>query len=98
MKIAKATIAALCLTSIAPTLAAEPNDAAKIGDVILVRPVGVAATVAGTAAFIGLSPLTAIAAIAEPHDAFEQMADIMIMKPARFTFQRPLGEWDVNGK
>lgn len=60
-------------------------------DLIVARPLGLVGTVVGTALFIGLSPFTALAAIAPPHDAFARTADILIAQPAAYTFVRPLG-------
>lgn len=59
-------------------------------DIILYRPLGLIATVTGSAVFVGISPLTALAAISPPHDAFEKTADLLIMKPVKYTFDRPL--------
>ena len=61
-------------------------------DVLLYRPVGFAVTVIGTGAFIGLSPLTALASIPEPHDAFAKTAKILILAPGAYTFIRPIGD------
>lgn len=60
-------------------------------DVLIYRPVGLIATVAGTALFIGISPLTGLAAISPPHDSFKRMAGILIWAPGKFTFDRPMG-------
>jgi len=60
-------------------------------DLIIMRPLGFVATLAGTALFIGLSPLTAFAQISPPHDAFKKTANLMIIAPALYTFDRPLG-------
>lgn len=60
------------------------------------RPVSFAGMLAGTALYVGLSPLTAIAAIPAPHDAFELFADLMIVKPAKYTFVRPVGDYTYN--
>lgn len=60
-------------------------------DVLIYRPVGLVATLAGTALFVGISPLTGLAAISPPHDAFKKMAGILIWAPAKFTFDRPMG-------
>jgi hypothetical protein len=64
-------------------------------DVILYRPVGLVATILGTAAFIGLSPLTAFASIPAPHDAFKKTGNILIFAPAAYTFIRPIGDKDL---
>ena len=63
-------------------------------DVLLYRPVGFAVTIIGTGAFIGLSPLTALASIPAPHDAFLKTSNILILTPAAYTFIRPLGDRD----
>jgi hypothetical protein len=63
-------------------------------DVILYRPVGLVVTILGTAAFIGLSPLTALASIPAPHDAFNKTSKILILAPAAYTFIRPIGDRD----
>jgi len=63
-------------------------------DVLLYRPVGLVVTVIGTGVFIGLSPLTALASIPEPHDAFNKTSRILILAPGAYTFIRPLGDRD----
>ena len=63
-------------------------------DVLLYRPVGLLVTVIGTGAFIGLSPLTALASIPEPHDAFAKTSKILILAPGAYTFIRPIGDRD----
>ena len=63
-----------------------------LADIILLRPVGVALAAAGTALFIATTPLIAIADIAPPHDAFARAGTIMVLGPAGFAFNRPLGE------
>lgn len=65
-------------------------------DVVLVRPVGVIGTLAGGALFVGLSPLTALADIPEPHDAFQKMAATLVGIPYVYTFERPLGNFGSN--
>lgn len=63
-------------------------------DVAFVRPLSFVGMVAGTAVFVGLSPLTAIATIPAPHTAFQDMAETIIVKPAKYTFARPAGDFD----
>ncbi|MFM8331303.1 MAG: hypothetical protein ACKN9T_06410 [Candidatus Methylumidiphilus sp.] len=90
-------LAALALLSM--QAAADPrldcktrSDAANVlTDVIVVRPVGAVGTLAGAALFVGLSPLTALAAIPEPHDAFHKLGGILVGVPYAYTFVRPLG-------
>lgn len=61
-------------------------------DILIYRPIGFAATVAGTGLFVAISPLTAFAQIAPPHDAFQKAADVLIFAPGEFTFVRPVGD------
>ncbi len=67
-----------------------------VPDIIIYRPVGFAFTVVGAAVFVAISPLTAFANIAPPHDAFEKSKDILIMAPASYTFLRPVGNMSVS--
>jgi hypothetical protein len=61
-------------------------------DVLFYRPVGLAVTLIGTGVFIGMSPLTALASIPAPHDAFAKTSNILILAPAAYTFIRPVGD------
>lgn len=61
-------------------------------DILIYRPIGLAATIAGAALFVGTSPLIGLASIPRPHDAFPQAFDILVNNPAAYTFARPLGE------
>ncbi len=89
----------LVMTNAAQAQKEQPPVVALI-DIILYRPLGFVATVVGSATFVAISPLTAFAAISPPHDAFEIAADLLIMKPAEYTFERPLGVYypDDDGK
>jgi len=60
-------------------------------DLLVFRPLGLLTTIAGTGVFIGVSPFTALASIAD-HDAFHKTANIFIAAPASYTFSRPLGD------
>jgi len=86
----------LSCSAIAHAQSVEETDPGfVILDVMLYRPVGLAVTIIGTAAFIGLSPLTALASIPEPHDAFVKTSKILIFAPGAYTFIRPVGNRDV---
>jgi len=61
-------------------------------DVLFYRPVGLAVTLIGAGVFIGMSPLTALASIPAPHDAFAKTSNILILAPAAYTFIRPVGD------
>ena len=88
-------LSVLFCSSIAHSQSVEETDPGFVLlDVLLYRPVGFAVTLIGTGAFIGLSPLTALASIPAPHDAFAKTAKILILAPAAYTFIRPLGDRD----
>ncbi len=58
-----------------------------VADALLVRPLGIVALIAGTAVFIVSLPFSALGGNTD--EAYEHM----MVKPAKFTFQRPLGEF-----
>lgn len=63
-----------------------PSAAAMAADLILVRPISLAATVLGTGLFILDLPLS-IFQKGGPAQPFQRL----VVEPARFTFVRPLG-------
>jgi hypothetical protein len=67
----------------------EGTAGAMAFDVILMRPVGIAATIVGTAIFIVSLPFSALGGNQEA------AAEKLINEPLFFTFQRPLGQ--LNG-
>ena len=88
-------VSIISCSTIPPSKSVEEVDPGFVMlDVLLYRPVGFAVTIIGTGAFIGLSPLTALASIPEPHDAFAKTARILILGPGAYTFVRPLGNRD----
>jgi hypothetical protein len=58
------------------------------GDVLLVRPVGTAVTIASFGIFAVASPFAAMA------DATDQVFDTLVQEPADYTFNRDLGEFN----
>lgn len=56
-------------------------------DTVFVRPIGLAATIVGVAAFIVSLPFTI------PSGSVNAAAENMVAPPARATFTRPLGEF-----
>ncbi|MFI3119134.1 MAG: hypothetical protein QX203_04070 [Methylococcaceae bacterium] len=86
-------LSAMSFTAMAHSQNADvPDSGFVLADVLLYRPLGFAATIAGSALFIGISPLTALASIPEPHDAFNKTFTILVLAPAAYTFIRPVGE------
>jgi len=59
---------------------------AVAADVIVVRPVSFVATILGSALFLVALPVAAISG------STEQTAEALVLKPARATFTRPLGD------
>lgn len=63
-----------------------PSPEAMTADVLLVRPLGVAATLIGTGIFVIGLPFEAITG------NISTTARALVGGPAKFTFQRPIGE------
>jgi hypothetical protein len=59
-------------------------------DVVVVRPLGLAATIVGTVLTVVALPFTI------PSGSVETSARELIVKPAEYTFQRPLGDFSGN--
>lgn len=81
------TVGSLVLGSM-PAMAAqddEPSAGAMVADLVVARPVGLIATVLGSAAFVVSLPFSAIGG------NVDQAADALVKGPARTTFVRCLG-------
>ena len=85
----------LCFLLLSCSLSVSAGESLDAGtnilDIVFYRPLGFVATVVGTGFFVGITPLTAFASISPPHDAVYRAADILVVAPAKFTFDRPLG-------
>ena len=66
-----------------------PGPGAVVVDVVVARPACLAATVVGSAFFIVALPLAAVSKSVKP------TCDALVVKPARATFTRPLGDLDA---
>jgi hypothetical protein len=64
----------------------EPTFGSMVVDAAVARPLGLGATVVGTALWIVTLPFSALGG------NMDEAATQLIVKPARFTFTRPLGE------
>jgi hypothetical protein len=77
-----------------PATADDPNTVSgdkgtdMLVDVVIMRPLGLAATLVGTVLTVAALPFTL------PTGSVADSAREMIVKPAEFTFKRPLGEFD----
>jgi hypothetical protein len=67
--------------------AAETDDLMVVGDLVFARPLGVVATVIGSAVFFVALPFTI------PSGSVQHTGDVMIGEPFNFTFKRPLGDF-----
>ncbi len=62
---------------------------------IIIRPIAVIGSVTGLALFIAASPVSALASIPEPHDAFKTTWNDFVVTPYYFAFRRPFGDYSV---
>lgn len=99
MKLLKLIILSSALFISTPGFAKESTKVDSYDALIetaFIRPVSFVGLAVGSALFVGISPLTALASIPAPHNAFELLADILVVKPAKFTFVRPIGDYEYN--
>ena len=98
--LAAAVILALATAGPAPGLPADAAGGEQVGagvvlqkigaatlDVVVLRPLGAVATVAGFAYFLVSSPITAAS------QRIGTSWDTLVLAPADYTFQRPLGDF-----
>jgi hypothetical protein len=84
------------LVTACPAPADDPNTISgdkatdMIVDLLVVRPVGLATTIVGTALTIVALPFTI------PSGSVRESAELMIVSPAEYTFKRPLGQFDTD--
>jgi hypothetical protein len=76
----------IILTSSAVFAKDKPDAGNIIGDMVILRPIGVCTLVIGTAFFIVTLPIAAIS------QSTKQTAEVLVVDPFKFTFTRPLGE------
>ena len=92
-RIVAAAIAALALVGTATPAAAgslddiDPNSVPPAFDLLVLRPVGLAATVVGAAAFVPAGALTAIF----HRPSMPMVFDWLVRSPYEFTFEHPIG-------
>lgn len=61
-------------------------DTRMVGDLVLIRPLGIIGTAAGSVLFVLSWPFSALGGNSQ--EAFQKM----VVEPAKYTFQRPLGD------
>ena len=88
----KKLITALCVVTIlacsVSASRATDDSAAAAADAIVVRPLSLVAVVIGSGLFVLSLPFTA------PSGNIGKSAHLLIGKPAKATFQRPLGDFE----
>lgn len=79
--------------------AAQPDDTVSgdkatdmVVDAVVMRPLGLAATVVGTVLTVVVLPFTI------PSGSVEASAHELIVRPAAYTFKRPLGDFGDGGE
>ena len=83
-------VLAIGVVSVTPCRAADKADpGAVVIDVVVARPVCLAVTVFGAAFFVASLPIAAISR------SVNRTADALVVKPAKATFTRPLGDFDA---
>lgn len=89
-KIAVLLIAAVLLSA-TPALAGgsfrDGSAESVVFDTVVVRPGAIVLTALGAAAFVGTLPFTCWSG-----ERIDKAAETLVIKPARYTFTRPLGE------
>jgi len=68
-----------------------------IVDSLVYRPLGIVGTLLGGATFLVTTPFLGIASIPPPHDALQQASQMLVLQPAAWTFDRPLGDCRAMG-
>lgn len=76
-----------CFCSLTLSAREVPSGGEMLLDVLLARPVGLASTTLGTAAWIVATPFTLLSG------TWKQAAKRLVIYPARFTFVRGLGDF-----
>ena len=84
-----AAILAISLISADTTFAQDDAALNTIADTVLVRPVCFVATIVGSAFFVIALPIAATSR------SVKKAANVLVVKPARATFTRPLGDMEA---
>jgi len=75
--------------NVEPVSAEKQNSPeAMIVDIVAARPIGLVATITGTLVFLVSLPFSALGGNTE------EAWDSLVVSPAKYTFRRPLGDYD----
>ena len=86
-KIMISLMVCVLLLNSAAASAAETGDLMIIGDLVFARPLGIVATVIGSAVFFVSLPFTI------PSGSVNHTGNVIVGEPFNFTFKRPLGDF-----
>lgn len=78
------------ITSAVPVVAGEIDEADIIADALVVRPVSFASIVLGSVIFVVALPFSI------PTGSVDTVGRHVVVAPYRYTFVRPLGDFDYN--
>lgn len=65
---------------------------------IPLRLAGFIQTVLGAGVFIGIAPITGLMTLYPPHTTINKAAEYLIVQPARYTFDRPVGDFNFDSR
>lgn len=80
------TLVLVLTSSLAFAAGDQPDTFEVLGDAFVLRPLGLAALVGGSALFVLSLPIAAI------NKSVDTTARAFVLEPFRFTFDRPIGE------
>lgn len=83
------TVLIICSSSVAfaeDYSASETSSTGVLGDIIFLKPMGAAALVVGSAAFLVSWPFAAIS------NSSDQTFQVLVREPYEYTFKRPVGD------
>ncbi len=88
-KVVALLLALVIIFSSSAAFAKEKPEAINVmGDIVLLRPLGFSGLVIGTTFFIVSLPIALISS------STKQTAEVLVVDPFKFTFTRPLGEFE----
>lgn len=74
----------------------EETDGLDVLADIPLRISGFVQTIVGAGLFAGVSPFVGLMNTIPPHDSFDKTLEYLIIQPARYTFERPVGDYDFD--
>ena len=87
MKRKLSIVLCVSLISMSGVNTSRASGIAAIGDVVVVRPVSLVATVLGSVFFVVALPFAAAS------KSIKETANTLVVEPAQFTFTRPVGDF-----